>query len=666
MPPKRKRAASDKTPRGLTGGSEDFVDMCGLEGAPSDASVRRASGVGRQYPGRVEVDGAWSSEADEQRAFILENLVLEGQFDKVPRLKGDPVCWELFRAELGRLITVDERPFANAPRSAENWLVRSMRSRNPVQAAHVYWAFARGCRFLPRGTRRRPTKAANNFPEEHRELARKEVQRQHKKGFVRERRPGQEVCDVHPLLSVNKGPGVVRIVCNASKGDGNYETSVNGDIGDFHVELPRFFASVKRLRKRDFCVKMDVGDFFLCIPLAEDQFKFAMLELDGVIYFYAFLPLGIRNSMRLAQAVSNMIVELMELAHQELGMFEGQGRGAEAYCDDFFAAAQSKGAAGWYLATWLNLMNELRLPYDLKKKGKIVFPRRQLEYLGIWICTDTMTCSLSVEKQDKLVTMITEFLRRARTNKKEIEQVHGRLNWAACVLPAVQILLLHLRRLMACGAGYGVDIWINVHVQADLNLIRRIMMVFNGQPIVGSINRRTLPFDLETDASLWGGGAWFGGHSRIFKWLRIYEPKDMAIVEAMALRRALEEWGSCLAESLLHVWVDNQGLYHLLAGGSVHRCTDLQRELVRIVLICVEWGIQLVPHWFEGEKNQYADAASRVHQPGREMEYQSKLDGLSAAWRAGNEPWRWSRRAAAVAPAAAQLLKSWQVELADQ
>jgi len=92
MPPKRKRAASDKTPRGLTGGSEDFVDMCGLEGAPSDASVRRASGVGRQYPGRVEVDGAWSSEADEQRAFILENLVLEGQFDKVPRLKGDPVC----------------------------------------------------------------------------------------------------------------------------------------------------------------------------------------------------------------------------------------------------------------------------------------------------------------------------------------------------------------------------------------------------------------------------------------------------------------------------------------------------------------------------------------------------------------------------------------------
>ena len=614
----------------------------------------------------MEVDGAWSSEADEQRAFILENLVLEGQFDKVPRLKGDPVCWELFRAELGRLITVDERPFANAPRSAENWLVRSMRSRNPVQAAHVYWAFARGCRFLPRGTRRRPTKAANNFPEEHRELARKEVQRQHKKGFVRvglgRRYATCTLCSVSTRARALCGSSATRprvMATTSLRSTGTSEIS----MWSCHASSHR---STKRLRKRDFCVKMDVGDFFLCIPLAEDQFKFAMLELDGVIYFYAFLPLGIRNSMRLAQAVSNMIVELMELAHQELGMFKGQGRGAEAYCDDFFAAAQSKGAAGWYLATWLNLMNELRLPYDLKKKGKIVFPRRQLEYLGIWICTNTMTCSLSVEKQDKLVTMITEFLRRARTNKKEIEQVHGRLNWAACVLPAVQILLLHLRRLMACGAGYGVDIWINVHVQADLNLIRRIMMVFNGQPIVGSINRRTLPFDLETDASLWGGGAWFGGHSRIFKWLRIYEPKDMAIVEAMALRRALEEWGSCLAESLLHVWVDNQGLYHLLAGGSVHRCTDLQRELVRIVLICVEWGIQLVPHWFEGEKNQYADAASRVHQPGREMEYQSKLDGLSAAWRAGNEPWRWSRRAAAVAPAAAQLLKSWQVELADQ
>ena len=39
---------------------------------------------------------------------------------------------------------------------------------------------------------------------------------------------------MYPLLSANKGPGVVRIACNASKGDGNYETSVNVDKQRMH------------------------------------------------------------------------------------------------------------------------------------------------------------------------------------------------------------------------------------------------------------------------------------------------------------------------------------------------------------------------------------------------------------------------------------------------
>ena len=121
--------------------ADEFVDFCGLGGA-IDTATPGACATSRWYPGQ-------HGTKDRRTTFDSEPHVLRGDYAKIPGLRGQRACWELFREELGRLAAVDERPFAISRLNDENWLATCMRAeKDPVQSAHIYWGMVRGARFL--------------------------------------------------------------------------------------------------------------------------------------------------------------------------------------------------------------------------------------------------------------------------------------------------------------------------------------------------------------------------------------------------------------------------------------------------------------------------------------------------------------------------------------
>ena len=94
--------------------ADEFVDFCGLGGA-IDTATPGACATSRRYPGQ-------HGTKDRRTTFDSEQHVLRGDYAKIPGLRGQRACWELFREELGRLAAVDERPFASSRLNDENWL----------------------------------------------------------------------------------------------------------------------------------------------------------------------------------------------------------------------------------------------------------------------------------------------------------------------------------------------------------------------------------------------------------------------------------------------------------------------------------------------------------------------------------------------------------------
>ena len=72
-----------------------------------------------------------------------------------------------------------------------------------------------------------------------------------------------------------------------------------------------------------------------------------MLRLRGQRWHYARLPLGIRNSMRLAQGFSEFITRVITMTLSKNAAFSQEDlRTLVACCDDWFSLAGTKGTVG--------------------------------------------------------------------------------------------------------------------------------------------------------------------------------------------------------------------------------------------------------------------------------------------------------------------------------
>jgi hypothetical protein len=633
---------------------DDFIDFCGL-GGPLESSL----------PGEEAVSRALTQH--EARDIGIEGVLLLEKEDDVIRSN------TTFGVELARLRVLDPAPIAQSRLVLPTFLTELSLSTCPVQSAHLYWGLSRGLRFLPRGHKRAPTKSANYYKAEHRHVVLKEFARLAASGFTR---PADEI-DVVDCLAVGcvvKADGKVRCVVNASA---PISRSINDDIQAFGVVFPRLQQAGEAMTRGCYAWKFDVSDYYLCFPLRACQYPHTVVEIEGKLIYYAFMCFGIRNAVRLCQGISVRLTEILWRKLRVAGVPDENCLGLFEYLDDWLGlhdGADGGAGARTSFRCCLSLFRSLGMPFDVIKAGKVVPPSNVgLTYLGVYLNCQHLRYELTADRIASAQEVLRAFLRLDVVSLLGVQQLHGLLSFLCVALPVGSHLLFHLRRLMSVGLTASTSrarqrkhaqrLRVHGALRADLEIFSLVLELFNGRDICGTARRRHIPFNIESDASIYGGCAWMGGHHIIRQWDYVHASADMCTLEARMVRIALEQWAPCFASSVVHITVDNEGVYHLLGGGTVQRSAELQAEFVRIIMLQLQYDVVIVPHWLAGELNVLPDAGSRVFEtnPATAQKYRAKFNALVAAWfcKHGAQRWHMQRSRRVPRPEAAALWERW-------
>ena len=577
-----------------------------------------------------------------------------------------------FGEELARLRVFDYSPVVVSKLRLDHWLHELSQSETPTQAAHLYWALRSGIRFLPRGHRRRPSRSPNYFDEGHRTVVYSEFERLDRRGFTRpaDHIEAVDILAVGCIVKTDK----VRCVVNASAPVGR---SINDDIDIAGVTFPRLLEAASAMHRGDFIWKADVGDYYLNFPLRPDQYPHVIVEINGKInVHYAFLCFGIRNAVRLAQGISVLITEMLRRRLHSAGVVDSTIHAIHAYLDDWCGihCGQDGGrGARLGLTNWMTLMNHLGLPYDVWKPGKIQLPCSRspgVLYLGVYLDPVLLRLSLDAGRVSRTRAALEAFLAVDTVSLLDVQQLHGMLSFTCVALPVGTHLLFHLRRLMAAGAiklpKAASGLRLHPALRDDLRIFALVLQLFNGREISAASFRRHLPFDFITDASVYGGCAFFGGTADNYAWDDVHESADMCLLEARVVRIALEKWGRCWVGMVVHHVGDNQGVRDLLQGGTVRRSVELQTELVHIVALLLKYDIVIVPHLIptlEMERTGICDAGSRCAHPdvAEATKYSARFRDQLASWHEAHpDEWQWRRSKLVPRPDADFLGPRWR------
>ena len=553
-----------------------------------------------------------------------------------------------FATELLALVLLDPADYADTDLVLEYWLTAAAEAEQPTVNAHVYYAAARGVRLLPKGTIRAPTETPNYYKKENEPKVHKELERQRAGRIIKPVPEAWPAGDVLAVGEVDKDDGTVRLVLDASRGNGNAEESLNADIALGYVWLPKLEEAGRKLQRGDHMIKADAKDYFLNFGLRSEQFVFVMLRLRGQRWHYARLPLGIRNSMRLAQGFSEFITRVITMTLSKNAAFSQEDlRTLVAYCDDWFSLAGTKGTVGWVLATWMHTATKLGFVYDSSKPDKIIWPTQRCKFLGIILCAITLQFIIDAGRQTKLVTMIAAFRHQRSVSVREVQQLHGHVNFALVALPEAKTLLFHVQRLLGLDERRAVHL--HPALKDDLELLEVIISSFNGKEITATTNRQHLPFDVTAAASEQGGCFTFGGWVFMWGWTDDTAPADLITREVRVIRMALQLCGPYWAEAILHCKVGSEAAQAALNGDAAHRSLELQQELSLLSALKVRHSIVITCSWWSSDANSLCEAGCRAHVRGGGVSDKTALWKEVAAWRlhlaaTGRQRWVWRQR----------------------
>ena len=101
------------------------------------------------------------------------------------------------------------------------------------------------------------------------------------------------------------------------------------------------------------------------------------------------------------------------------------------YLDNFLIVGNTKSACQAAYDTLLQLLKDLGFQISARK---LVPPTQCLTFLGVQLDTVRQEMSLPEAKLEELQALISQFAKKHRVNKKQLQRLAGKLNWACRVV----------------------------------------------------------------------------------------------------------------------------------------------------------------------------------------------------------------------------------------
>ena len=246
--------------------------------------------------------------------------------------------------------------------------------------------------------------------------------------------------------------------------------------------------------------------------------------------------------------------------------------------------------------------------------GKVIPPTQCIVFLGVTIDTLNFTLSIPSDKLVALQSELKDWIHKTKVTKRELQQIIGKLNWAAKLLHATRPFLRRLIDLMCTLKRPSHHVRLTLSVKENLQWLLTASCVFNGT--VAIVNEPPLPeFSFASDACETGGAAFFQSDWFYVGWeldFPQYCNVHINLKELFTVLLAVVRWGHLWKNRHITLYTDNQVTMYAINKGCIRNILGMHfiRELFCILAI---YNIHISARHISGRDNIIPDALSRLH-----------------------------------------------------
>ncbi len=407
-----------------------------------------------------------------------------------------------------------------------------------------------------------------------------------------------------PLAAVPKANGALRLIHDGSRPAGN---SMNTYAQSPPVSYQSLDDALSVLRPGMYMAKVDLKSAYRSVRIKESDFTATGLQWtfagqhSTTFMVDTRLPFG----NRLSPFLFNLLTQAVRHIIADQGGFPL--RMLTVYLDDFWLAADSRAECQRMLLITINILRRLGF---LIAWDKVVGPTRRLTFLGIEICTETMTTTLPHDKLVQFRSLIVATLQRRSMSKRQLQSLIGKLNWITrCVYGGRTFLRRFINVAQSLRAPWHRK-RLTQEIYADLRWWLSALSFIEGRSMPIIDNRVFTPVHIDASrrglAAIWGTGF-------VFRPLDAGLAKSLpsAYVETLALLPAAQQWAALWANKKIIVHCDNRAAVRIINKGTC-RSPLILDALRQVWLLSVRFNFRVCAVYIPAKYNIAADYVSRT------------------------------------------------------
>ena len=357
----------------------------------------------------------------------------------------------------------------------------------------------------------------------------------------------------------------------------------------------------------------DLKDAFNAVPLHKDQYALFRFIVKNQHYEFTRMPFGI--------SIGPWV--FTKLLKPVIGYFRELGINTLVYLDDFIIISKSFEQCLQHSNFVRATLVELGFVLSDKSLPK---PVQQVQFLGVNLNSVQMSVSLPLDKINKISNLARNLLEAQEASQQELHQLLGYISFAIlCVTEArlysrgLQMLLIPLQ-INASPMHKIVPLsdWAIHDLQFWSHLSR--------SQCIKDITPLEAAFQLYTDSSAMGWGAWCQQESLAQEWTSEQQLLHINVKELLAVVLALQHFAPTFQGHSVMIITDNMVTLHYIRKQGGTKSPQLIQLAIQVWEIALKYSLQLQVQFIPTALNTKADYLSRLSKSHTEW----KLDPLVA------------------------------------
>ena len=209
-----------------------------------------------------------------------------------------------------------------------------------------------------------------------------------------------------PIFPVPKPEGKLRIILNLKK--------LNEYVEYHHFKMDNIKVVLANVTKGCFMASLDLKQAYHSVRIHNDYQKYLKFEWNGLLYEFTCYPNGLGPCPR----------KFTKLMKVPLSYLRERGHLIIGYIDDFFLQGRNKEKCQRSLLEAIRLLQRLGFTIHIDKSQ--LDPSTRVVFLGFIIDSETMTVTLTLEKKDKLVALISKVLSKEVVKIRDVASLVGK------------------------------------------------------------------------------------------------------------------------------------------------------------------------------------------------------------------------------------------------